>query len=67
LSEGPQKGRLQLTSPSIRSSEKLTAKGVVEAPEMVSMAKEYGIEVEVREEGFLNVDGYYALLHKEDN
>lgn len=45
-------------------SKELTAKGIIDAPEMLSMAQQHGLEVEVREEGFLNVDGYYDLLHE---
>ncbi|TXF88905.1 AAA family ATPase [Neolewinella aurantiaca] len=45
-------------------SKELTAKGIIEAPQMVSIAKEHGLEVSIQEEGFLNVDGYYDLLHK---
>jgi cell division protease FtsH len=45
-------------------SRKLTAEGIIEAPEMLSIAQEHGLEVEVREEGYLNVDGYHKLLHE---
>ncbi len=44
-------------------SKELAAQGIVEAPAMATMAKEYGMEVEVREEGYLNVDEYHDLLH----
>lgn len=44
-------------------SKELTAEGIINAPEMVEIARAHGLEVEVREEGFLNVDGYYKLLH----
>jgi len=44
-------------------SKELTAEGIINAPEMVEMARAHGLKVEVREEGFLNVDGYYDLLH----
>lgn len=45
-------------------SKQLTAEGIIDAPEMLSMAQAHGMEVEVREEGYLNVDDYYDLLHK---
>jgi len=54
--------------PLLRSlSQELTAEGIINAPRMLEVATKYGMEVAVREEGFLNVDDYYDLLHNGEN
>jgi len=54
--------------PLLRSlSQELTAEGIINAPRILEVATKYGMEVAVREEGFLNVDDYYDLLHNGEN